>query len=58
MLLHENRLPAENDSREIPCLICYFFKQWQILKSSSAANYRRRFMGYKCMHSSLVGLDA
>ena len=26
MILHENRLPAD-DSHEISCLICYFFKK-------------------------------
>ena len=39
-------------------LFVIIFKQWQILKSSTAANNMRRFMDYKCMHSSLVGFDA
>ena len=42
MLLHENRLPAD-DSHEISCLICYFEKKRQNLKLSSAANYSLRF---------------
>ena len=29
MILHENRLPAE-DAHEISCLICYFLKKRQI----------------------------
>ena len=38
MILHENRLPAD-DSHEISCLICYYLKNAQNLKLSSAANY-------------------
>ena len=30
MIFLENRLPAD-DSREIPCLICYFLKSIKIL---------------------------
>ena len=30
MILNENRLPAD-DSHEISCLICYFFKSGKIL---------------------------
>ena len=43
MIFHENRLPAADDSHEISCLICYLKKK-QILKLSSAANYRWHFM--------------
>ena len=42
MILHENRLPADN-SHEISRLIGYFLKKRQNLKLSSAANYRWRF---------------
>ena len=31
MIYHENRLPAD-DSHEISCLICYFWKSRKILK--------------------------
>ena len=37
MIFHENRLPAD-DSHEITCLICYFWKAGNS-KLSSAANY-------------------
>ena len=65
MILHENRLPAD-DSREIPCLICYFLKKKkkQNLKLSSAANYRWRLKGL-CQkrnvvknHQKLYGLNS
>ena len=41
MILHENRLPAD-DSHAISCLICYFMKKQQNLQLSSFANYRLR----------------
>ena len=44
MILHENRLPAD-DSREISCLIFFFLKKRQSLQLSSAANYRWGFKG-------------
>ena len=52
MIFPENRLPA-NDSREISCLICYFWKKQQNLNLSSAANYRWRFLG-QCHDTSTV----
>ena len=51
MIFHENRLLADDsheladDSHEISYFFCYFRKSGKILKLSSAANYRWRFMG-------------
>ena len=44
MIYYENCLPADN-SHEISCLICFFFKKRQNLKLSSAENYRWGFKG-------------
>ena len=45
MVLHENRLPAD-DIHEMPCLILLFLKKQRNLKVSSAENYRWHFNGY------------
>ena len=53
MIFNENRLPAD-DSHEISCLICYFWKKQQNLKLLSAANYR--WWKYKIIKKSIKSL--
>ena len=59
MILHENRLPAD-DSHEISCLICYFWKSGKILNCrllqiiGGALRVKLIlivFSGEKCFHS-------